>query len=324
MAVCTAYAAVKKKEIEWLWYPYIPYGKLTILQGDPGEGKSTLALQIAAMLTNGSTFAGCDSPREKQTVIYQCAEDDQEDTILSRLQKANADLSKIYFINEDDGYVTFGDSRIEEAVKTTGAKLLIVDPLQAFIPADGDMLSASYMRGLMRKLAQLAQKYRCAVLLIGHMNKSGGKSLYRGLGSIDIAAIARSVLMITRSEKASGIRYMCQVKSNLAPEGDAVAFYLDDDSGFHWIGKCRIDLDNAGTMLTGRKSKQELAEDFLKIMLSVGSLRTTEVLEKLKEMDISEKTARNAGKDLNVKSFKKGHKWYWQLNDEADEIDLKQ
>lgn len=108
------------------------------------------------------------------------------------------------------------DGRIETAIKETNACLFIVDLLQAFIPSDADMLNAAKMRTVLRKLARVAEDNHCAVILISHMNKgTGGKSLYRGLGSIDIAAIARSILMIARDENRPNLKYMYQSSQTL-------------------------------------------------------------------------------------------------------------
>ena len=157
-------------------------------------------INLAACLTTGSSLPDGSLIDGIQTVIYQCAEDNSADTIKPRLIAAGADCTKIAFIDDPDGELTLSDSRLEQAIKNLSAKLLILDPLQSFIPQDVDMQSAAKMRAVMRKLAKLAERYQCAIVMIGHMNKNeGGKKLYRGLGSIDIAAIARSVLMITRN-----------------------------------------------------------------------------------------------------------------------------
>ena len=311
------YAAVKEKQVEWLWYPYLSYGKLTILQGDPGEGKSTLAIQIAAMMTKGEAFPLSEERKKPENVIYQCAEDNPEDTVLSRLKAAGADLDSVYFITEEDRNLTLEDREIEESIRMSGARLVILDPIQAFIPSDGDMQSAAYMRGIMRNLASVAQKYGCAVILIGHMNKSrGGKNLYRGLGSIDIAAIARSVLMVKRNERVPGIRYMCQIKSNLAPEGDAMAFYIDGKGVFHWIGPCCPTFTGLEQSDPGRR-KQDLVKECLRTILSLGGVPTKDILLRVKMIGISEKTARNAGKEMNIRAYRKGGRWHWMLPDEG-------
>ena len=176
------YSTVMEKQVDWLWYPFIPYGKLTLLQGDPGEGKSTFILNI--VLPNGIKVS------EPITVIYQCAEDSLQDTIKPRLVEAGADCNRVAFIVDTDQSLSIDDMRIEHCIKATGAKLFVLDPLQAYIKQDGDLQSATRMRSLMRRLSAVAEEYNCAIMLIGHLNKTaGGTSLYRGLGSIDIAAM---------------------------------------------------------------------------------------------------------------------------------------
>lgn len=203
------YANVRTEPVEWLWYPYIPLGKLTVLQGDPGEGKSTFALNVVARITTGQPMPDGVPAKGKRVAIYQCAEDGIADTIKPRLQQAGADCERVAYIIDNDIALTLEDGRIETAIKDTHASVFIIDPIQAFIPPDADMQSATKMRSVLRKLANIADRNKCAVILIGHMNKgNGAKTLYRGLGSIDIAAIARSVLMISRDESRPDIRYM--------------------------------------------------------------------------------------------------------------------
>ena len=221
------FSSVTQRKVEWLWYPYIPYGKLTILQGDPGEGKSTFMLNIAALLTRGKEMPDGFRVPEPQRVVYQTAEDNLSDTVKPRLVAAGADCSRIAYIIDEDRPLTLEDSRIEKVIQETHARLFILDPLQAYLSQDSDMFSAGRMRQQLRRLADIASKHKCAIVVIGHMNKaSGEKNLYRGLGSIDIAAIARSVLMISRDKDDPSIRYMFPVKSSLAPEGATIAFSL--------------------------------------------------------------------------------------------------
>ena len=123
------YSNVKSSSVEWIWYPYIPCGKITVLQGDPGEGKSTLILHIAAILTKGANLPDGNKIKKPMTVIYQCSEDSKADTIKPRLENAGADCRRVAFIKDDNGDLTLDDERIELAVKTTGAKLLVLDPI---------------------------------------------------------------------------------------------------------------------------------------------------------------------------------------------------
>lgn len=195
---------VEVEEIEWLFYPFIPYGKVTIIQGDPGEGKTTVVLQIIAKLTKGEAILSETSEGKSEeagvepiNVIYQTAEDGLGDTIKPRLLAAGADCSRVLVIDDQDQPLTMVDARLEEAIIQTKARLVVLDPIQGFLGAGVDMHRANEIRPLMKRISVLAEKYQCAIILIGHMNKnSNGKSSYRGLGSIDFQAAARSVLIV--------------------------------------------------------------------------------------------------------------------------------
>lgn len=221
---------VEVEEIEWLFYPFIPYGKVTIIQGDPGEGKTTVVLQIIAKLTKGEAILSETSEGKSEetgvepiNVIYQTAEDGLGDTIKPRLLAAGADCSRVLVIDDQDQPLTMVDERLEEAIIQTKARLVVLDPIQGFLGAGVDMHRANEIRPLMKRISVLAEKYQCAIILIGHMNKnSNGKSSYRGLGSIDFQAAARSVLIVGRVKDEPEIRVICHVKSSLAPEGDGL------------------------------------------------------------------------------------------------------
>ena len=173
---------VESQEVKWLWYPFIPYGKLTIIQGDPGDGKTTLVLNIAAKLSNGECLNSDMDVQEPVNVIYQTAEDGLADTVKPRLEIAGADCEKILVIDERDKSLSMADERLEEALARTGAKVLILDPIQAYLGGGMNMNRANEARDMTKRLGALAEKYRCAILHIGHMNKaSGNKAAYRGM-----------------------------------------------------------------------------------------------------------------------------------------------
>ena len=245
--------SVKVEQIEWLLYPFIPFGKVTIIQGDPGEGKTTMVLQIIAKLTRGEPILlnkksqkeaqqdseenlkqevlSQDNPIQPVNVIYQTAEDGLGDTIKPRLLAAGADCSRVLVIDDREQPLTMVDVRLEEAIIQTKARMVVLDPIQGFLGTDVDMHRANEIRPLMKRMAVLAEKYHCAIILIGHMNKnSNGKSSYRGLGSIDFQAAARSVLIVGRLKDEPETRVMCHVKSSLAPEGKSIGNRLYDKS----------------------------------------------------------------------------------------------
>ena len=314
---------VEVEKIDWLLYPFIPFGKVTIVQGDPGEGKTTMVLQIIAKLTKGEAVlpSGSDEPAleektmalEPVNVIYQTAEDGLGDTIKPRLLSAGADCSRVMVIDDNDQALTMMDARLEEAIIKTKARLVVLDPIQGFLGADVDMHRANEIRPLMKRVALLAEKYHCAIILIGHMNKnSNGKSSYRGLGSIDFQAAARSVLIVGRIKDEPEIRVVCHVKSSLAPEGKSIAFRLDKDTGFEWIGEYDISADD---LLSGDNRGQKIheAKEFLKEILVSGSVAQTKVAEEAESRGIKKKTLWNAKKELEIESVKIGNQWFWML-----------
>ena len=304
---------VPVEEVEWLWYPYIPFGKLSIIHGDGGEGKTTLILQLAALLSRGEKLP-CDSTeREPIKVIYQTAEDGLGDTIKPRLLAGNADCSQIKVIDESEATLTMLDERIEKAIVETGARALILDPVQAYIGAKVDMNRANEVRAVLSQLGRIAGQYRCAIILVGHLNKAqGNKSNYRGLGSIDFQATARSVLIVGRLKDNPQVRVMVQDKSSLAPEGEPIAFELGKENGFRWLGHYDISVDD---LLSGipKEKKSEQAENLILEYLSKGKYPQQALLKKAQAAGISKRVLDEAKKALNVQSVKEGSQWYWQL-----------
>lgn len=316
---------VEVEKIDWLLYPFIPFGKVTIVQGDPGEGKTTMVLQIIAKLTKGEAVLPVDEnteTKEKITaiepvnVIYQTAEDGLGDTIKPRLLAAGADCSRVLVIDDNEQALTMMDARLEEAIIQTKARLVVLDPIQGFLGADVDMHRANEIRPLMKRMAVLAEKHHCAIVLIGHMNKnSNGKSSYRGLGSIDFQAAARSVLIVGRVKDDPEIRVVCHVKSSLAPEGKSIAFRLDKETGFKWIGEYDISADD---LLSGdsRGRKGREAKEFLIEILSDGAMEQAKIAEEAEHRGIKSKTMWNAKKELKIESVKIGSQWFWMLPEE--------
>jgi archaellum biogenesis ATPase FlaH len=295
---------VQTREVNWLWYPYIPYGKITVIEGDPGEGKTTLALTLAALLSRGQPLPCAeDIPYEPISIIYQTAEDGIDDTIKPRLEKANADCSKIRVIDETEKELSMTDERLEQAIAETKAKLVILDPIQAYIGYDVDMHRANEIRPVLKRLGIIAEKYRCAIVLIGHMNKaSGSKSTYRGLGSIDIQATARSVLLVARIPDKPNIRIMAQDKSSLAAAGDSIGFEISEDRGFECIGPYDITVDEllAGKEGGGRK-KLDVAIAFIKEYFGAESeVSSNDIEEEATRKGIKRNTLLSAKKKLGI------------------------
>lgn len=307
------YSNYRVKKTDWLWYPYIPIGKITLLTGDPGDGKSLFILNLIALLTAGKKLPDHSKARKPINAIYQSVEDNPEDTIKPRLLKAGADCERVYCFHKENG-LYLNDQHLEAAVSESKAKLVIFDPIQSFIPDNVDMMNAANMRGIMNRLTRIAENCKCAIVLICHLNKgAGGKNLYRMLGSIDIAAAARSVLMINRDESDPELRTISQIKNNLAPEGEDIVFRLSKDDGFVW--------EQMQKQVEPGSSPMSRAKEILLRQLEEGEVKTKDLLDQMAAAGISERTARRAMLELNIKSVKHGKAWYWKLSDSSKEAE---
>jgi len=299
------------EDVKWIWYPYIPSGKLTIVQGDPGEGKTTLVLALIALLTNGQPMPEAEQGSPPVSVIYQTAEDGLADTIKPRLLSAGAECSRVLVIDESDCELNLCDERLERAIKKTGAKLIVLDPLQAYLGGDTDMHRANELRQIFKRVCLMMERTGCAVILIGHMNKAQGmKSAYRGLGSIDIRAAARSVLLVGRSKDDPSLRIVAHDKSSLAPEGRSIAFEIHPERGFLWKGFCNVTDDDLLSGGGSAQTKTTLMESELKEMLRGGAVAFDEIMKRAGELKVSERTLNIAKSNLGIVSKKQGTKWY--------------
>ena len=291
---------VELTPVEWLWKPYLPFGKLSVLQGNPGEGKTYFAMHLAAACTNGKLLPNMER-MEPFNVIYQTAEDGLGDTVKPRLIEAGADLDRVLVIDDSEVQLTLSDERIEKAIIENNARLVIIDPIQAYLGADVDMNRANEVRPIFMRLGQVAQRTGCAILLIGHLNKAAGmQSLQRGLGSIDIAAAVRSVLFIGKLKHDPTMRILTHEKSSLAPPGVSLAFSLGDEGGFRWVGEYDITADE---MLSGiepqRETKTQQAKDLICTLLAGGKQVLSEDIDKAAlERGIPGRTVRDAKREL--------------------------
>ena len=291
---------VELTPVDWLWKPYLPFGKLSVLQGNPGEGKTYFAMHLAAACTNGKLMPNMER-LEPFNVIYQTAEDGLGDTVKPRLIEAGADLDRVLVIDDSDVQLTLSDERIEKAIIENNARLVIIDPIQAYLGADVDMNRANEVRPIFMRLGQVAQRTGCAILLIGHLNKAAGmQSLQRGLGSIDIAAAVRSVMFIGKLKHDPTMRILTHEKSSLAPPGASVAFSLGDEGGFRWVGEYYITADE---MLSGiepqRETKTQQAKDLICALLAGGKQVLSEDIDKAAlERGIPGRTVRDAKREL--------------------------
>lgn len=312
---------ITPKSVEWLWYPYIPFGKVTLLQGDPGDGKSQLMLALSALASKGKSFPFADDEekREPMTVIYQTTEDDADDTVVPRFIATDGDRDKLLFIRETEKSLTFDDDRIRSAIEKSGARLLILDPLSSYIGDSCSLNAANEMRSKFNHLIAVAKDTGCAIVIIAHMNKMRETSpLYRTSGSIDIAGVARSILAITRTpnKENPNERVMVQVKSNLAPTGSAILFEVGE-KGIAFIDEIEMTAEQAFFSIApkiGRPSAEcEAATAFILDLMKAGKLTATACEGFLKDKGFKKSTIKKAKKNAGVVSVKEGMIWYWTL-----------
>lgn len=270
-------------------------------------------LNLAALLTRGEKLPESDSAAEPINVLYQSAEDGLADTIKPRLIAANADASRVMVIDETDIELSLTDHRLEAAIQQTGAKLVILDPLQAYLGAKVDMHRANEVRPVFKHLAAVAQKYECAIVLIAHLNKTSGlKAAYRMLGSVDITAAARSILIVGRVKNNPTVRVMVHSKSSFAPEGEPIGFELNPETGFAFIGKYHISVEE---LLDGISTvgKLDEAEHFLETLFAdVDEIPQKEIIAQAQSRNIAKRTLDEAKKKLHIGSFKVGNQWFWR------------
>ena len=252
---------------------------------------------------------------EPLNVIYQSAEDGLADTVKPRLETAGANCENISAIDESIKSLSMIDERLEEAVIRTKAKLLILDPIQAYLGGGMDMNRANEARDMTKKLATLAEKYQCAIVLVGHMNKAAGnKAAYRGMGSIDFFAVARSVLLVGRVEGEANIRAVVQIKNNLAAFGHPKAFELSED-GFHWLGDYEITADEVLGGIAPKANKLEQAKRLLREVAETNNaMQSNEIFNLAEEQGISRRTLENAKKELSIRAKRINNSWYWELD----------
>ena len=306
---------VAVEPVRWPWYPYIPLGKLSIIHGDPAEGKTTLALWVAAACSRGLALPGGEN-KEPLTVLYQTAEDGLGDTIKPRLLESQADLKKIYTIDETDFPLSMLDHRIGKAIQNTHAQLMILDPMQAYLGEKVDMNRANEVRTVMKGLTKVANQTGCAIVLVGHLNKSQtANSAQRGLGSMDFRAAARSVLLVGRLKNNRDIRVMVHDKSSLAEEGPSRGFTLDNGT-LHWQeGYENLTADE---LLGGaaRGNKVALAEDLIRKQLAGGHpVLANKIYQIAKDAGISRRTVEMAKRNMpDVTARKLRNCWAWSLH----------
>lgn len=312
---------VEVRPVKWLWPFFIPKGKITLLQGDPGDGKSTFMLTLAAYMSRGEPlpFTDYEEPPEPIKVIYQSTEDDYEDTIVPRFMQAGGVRDNLVFINEKTKHLTFEDPRLLQGINATGAKLVVLDPLSSYF-GDGNINASNEVRPKFNALIQAAQETDCAIVIVNHLNKMAGiGSKYRVPGSIDVVGAVRSILLLARDPEDEDKRYLSLLKSNLAPEMGSYVLQLSEN-GMDFTGLSDKKADELLRSLdfspgAGRPNNRlQEAKSFLEELLSTGcAMPADDCMSRLKEQGICRSTAGCAKRELKIISFREKGKWYWKL-----------
>ncbi|MFG0286045.1 MAG: AAA family ATPase [Phycisphaerales bacterium JB039] len=331
-AICRRLSDVRPEPVRWLWRPHLALGKTTLLAGNPGLGKSTLTLDLAARVTRGGGWP--DDPEARPAaggVVMLSAEDDPADTIRPRMDVAGADPARVTLVEAvraEGGRRMLALDRdieaLEEAIERTDAcRLVIIDPVSAYL-GSADSHNNAEVRRVLGPLGDLARRRGVAMLLVTHLNKNAaGPAIYRGIGSIAFVAAVRCALMVARDPDDSSRQLLIPVKSNIGADGGALAYRLAPVEGtdccrVEWAdGWVDVTADQALTPAPepGGASTLELATMWLASALADGPRSAREIEEDAREVGISAGTLRRAKAGLGVCS-RKGvgtGAWQWSL-----------
>ena len=313
---------IDPKEVEWLWEPFIPFSMITIMEGDPGVGKSFLAMQLAAQISLGGELPE-GQKLDRGRVLYLSAEDDAAYTIRPRIDAMGGDPSRIRVQGDFLSLDEKGLNALMREVRRKPPDLLILDPLFAYVPSGQDMYKPNVIRQLLSFLKDIAETGETAVLIVRHLTKAKhDKAIYRGGGSMDVIGAARSAFLVCEHPSDSSTKLVVHIKHNIAKRGQTQSYEIYSENGgmatLNWLGPSDITIDDLISSEGGtpRMSALDEAIQFLRVFLKNGPEPTTKVEKEAAARDISEKTLERARRSLGVVSKKKGKSWVLSLPDE--------
>ncbi len=324
MKVC-AFSQIAPRALEWLWPGRLALGKVAVLDGDPGLGKSFLTLDICARLSRGRPFPdGAPSPGPANALILN-GEDCPQDTMRQRLVDLDADLDRVFFHKEDDllKSVSFpSDTKwLHRALTRTRAKLLVIDPIMAFLDANISSVSDQSVRRALGPLRRLSRLHHCATQLVRHLNKRPGlRAVYRGVGSIGIIGSGRIASLVGRDPVKPGVCVLAQAKSNLAEAAPSLAYRLQGTEDgrviVDWLGRSPWTADDL-TAVPQRVRARDQARNFLLAALADGPRLAREVGRAAHQLGLSDSTMHRAKQELQVSTrrFRVNGRpvYYWVL-----------
>ncbi|MBS1848768.1 MAG: AAA family ATPase [Actinobacteria bacterium] len=331
---------VQPERVEWVWPGRLPIGKLVVLDGDPGCGKSTLTLDVAARISTGSPMPDGYTPDAPGSVVLMSAEDGPGDTIRPRLDAAGADPNRVVLfdaVREPDPNrpevmrdrppsIPADLHHLERIVTAEKAVLVVVDVLAAFLTGKVDSHRDQDVRGALAPLAKIAERTRCCIVIIRHLNKSGGsKALYRGGGSIGIVGAARVGLVAGSDPEDDTRRILAVAKSNLAAVPPSLAYRLATHPLFkvgmiHWEGATKHTADD---LVADRHDDPDDDRDdaarALVMILADGPKWSKDAIDEMVLAGYTKDQARRARKRAGVVTEKYGKPgdavqgWKWRL-----------
>ena len=308
---------VEREDVKWLWYPYIPAGKITLIEGDPGQGKSWITCSLAADISAGRSLPGQKHPLPPQNVLMLSSEDGLGDTVRPRIEDMGGDLTRV-FVSDD--YFTLdkdGVASMEDLMRKVSATIVFMDPIVAYMGGKIDMHRANEVRELMAALDKSARNTGSAIVAVRHLRKAqGGKAIYSGIGSIDFTAAARSVLQVMETE--GGTKYLYHAKHNLTPKGESLAYKIDNT--FHWEGV--LSNEEVEKKVSKKPKAQADAEAFLIEFLKDGPRPALDVREAAGVKGISQQSIQRAKTGIAYSKKIGSGEWMWFLEGQEGKVSV--
>jgi len=305
-------------DIDWFWDKLIPTSMLTTMEGDPGLGKSFIAMKLAALCSTGGTLPN-GQRLPKAGAIYLSTEDDPNYTIRPRIDAMGGDPRRIRVQSKYKPFDDEGLRLLRQDLRAHPARLVVIDPLYGFVPSEADMYKPNEIRAFLAQLSEIAAEHETALLAIRHVRKGkSDKAIQNGIGSMDVIAVARSALLVAPHPDDPNISVLAHLKHNLSAKGDSWGYKLVTDGNsqvpkLEWTGKVDITADQLFSSGGSGQSAIESITASIKKKLADGPVKASVMLKSLEAEGHAERTITRAKKDMNLRVYKKEKVWFWSL-----------